>query len=154
MPHTIRGLPVHDHYTANDYNLSALLLMFWKILVSSKLFIVYRTHVQPSSCSLPKLGSAKSRYLRSRSRNYLPPPQPSLYKHVKQARFWFLHGNSSIQGTNINIDFLVHFNSTEGLHLGNFVRRVARKNHCGSPSMYFVTIVPTYYPILNINWSS
>jgi len=65
------------------------------------------------------------------------------YKHVKQARFWFLHGNSSIQGTNINTEFLVHLNSTVGLHLGYFVRRVARKNRCGSPSMYFVTIVPT-----------
>ena len=49
------------------------------------------------------------------------------YKNVKQARFWFLHGNSSIQGTNINTDFLVHLNSTVGLHLGYFVRRVGRK---------------------------
>ena len=76
--HNTRVLPVHNHYNANDCNLSVLLLMFWKILVSSKLFIVYRSYVEPSSCSPPKLGSAKSWYLRSRSRNYLPPPQPPL----------------------------------------------------------------------------
>jgi hypothetical protein len=61
---------------------------------------------------------------------------------VKQVRFWFLHGTSSIQWTNINIDVLVHLESAVGLHLGNFVRRVARKNDCGSPSIYFVTTVP------------
>jgi len=51
----IRFLPVHIHCIANDYRVS---IMFWKIMVSSKLTVAYWLYMWPRSCSSPSVSTA------------------------------------------------------------------------------------------------
>jgi hypothetical protein len=48
-------LPVHVHYITSDYRLIILFIMFGKFLVSSKLFIAYRSYVQSSYSLSPNI---------------------------------------------------------------------------------------------------
>lgn len=72
VPGNSRSLPEHIQYTVNDYSLCVPFIVFWEVLVSSKLFIAYRSYKESSSCSPSNLSSVKSWYLRRRSKNSLP----------------------------------------------------------------------------------
>jgi hypothetical protein len=75
VPGSIKFLPVHIHYIANDYSLSILYIISWKVLVLSTLIIVFQSShnlILPSAVNLSCASFASFSHLHLISYTRLP----------------------------------------------------------------------------------